>query len=98
MNDFLNKNATKVKAGGIPSVTHRLRAFVDLVFKTTSGWSDPRLEIVDGLPIWVFIYTLMRSGHLDIAAKYIDSNIEMFASERKFINYFKEYVTSEYHW
>lgn len=98
MNDFLNKNATKVKAGGNPAVTHRLRAFVELVFKTTSGWTDDRFEIVDDLPIWVFIYILIRCGHLDIAAKYVESNIEKFASERKFGDYLKEYIHAEHHW
>lgn len=98
MNDFLNKNATKVKAGGIPAVTHRLRAFVDLVYKTANGWTDDRFEIVDNLPIWVFIYTLIRSGRLDIAAKYVESNAEMFAKERRFVDYLKEYIDSDHQW
>ncbi|KAG2214436.1 hypothetical protein INT47_000992, partial [Mucor saturninus] len=97
MNDYLNKNATKVKAGGNPAVTHRLRAFVELVFKTTSGWTDDRFEIVDAFPVWVFIYILIRCGHLDIAAKYVESNAEKFASERRFVEYFKEYVKADHH-
>ncbi|KAI9366537.1 Nup93/Nic96-domain-containing protein [Pilaira anomala] len=94
INDVLNKNADKIKVGGIPSFTHRLRAYIDLVFKTTP---DSRTEVVDGLPIWVFIYHLLRSGNLDLATKFIDSNGEMFASDRKFAIYFQEYITAEHH-
>lgn len=90
----MNKNADKIKVGGIPSFTHRLRAYIDLVFKTIP---DNRTEVVDGLPIWVFIYHLLRSGNLDLATKFINSNGEMFASDRKFPIYFQEYITAEHH-
>lgn len=98
INDALNKNARKLLVGGIPSFTHRLKAFIDLVFKTATGWTDQRLEVVEDLPIWVFIYLLMRSGHLDIAAKFVDHNREMFSSERKFVTYFEQYFNAEHHW
>jgi nuclear pore complex protein Nup93 len=98
MNDVLNRNATKLKVGGIPSVTHRLRAFIDLIFKTSNGWNDSRLEIVDDLPIWAFIYLLIRSGNISTAAEFIDTQREMFASERKFVPYFEEYIKDPLHW
>lgn len=97
-NDVVNRNATKLQVGGIPSVTHRLRAFINHVFKTSNGWNDDRLEIVDGLPIWAFLYLLIRSGNMSTATKFIDTNREMFASERKFVPYYEEFISSPLHW
>lgn len=96
-NDVVNRNATKLQVGGIPSVTHRLRAFINHVFKTSNGWNDDRLEIVDGLPIWAFLYLLIRSGNMSTATKFIDTNREMFASERKFVPYYEEFISSPLH-
>jgi nuclear pore complex protein Nup93 len=93
----LDKNATRIQLGGIPSFTHRLRAFINLVFKTSTEWIDDRLEIIEGLPIWAFIYLLMRTGHLDLAAKFIHDHPEMFATERKFTTYFDEYMAAKDH-
>ncbi|KAI9482779.1 MAG: Nup93/Nic96-domain-containing protein [Benjaminiella poitrasii] len=97
INESLNRNAKRIKVGGIPSFNYRLRAYIDLVFKNGSEWTDDRLEIVKGLPIWVFIFLLMRSGHLDLAAKYVDSHREMFVNDKKFVSYFEQYVNAEDH-
>ncbi|KAI8088019.1 Nup93/Nic96-domain-containing protein [Gilbertella persicaria] len=97
INDALNKNATKIQIGGNPSITHRLRAFINFKFKTSTGWVDDRLEIVDGLPIWTFVYLLIRMGHLTVAAKFVDDHREMFTSERRFVSYFEEYANADSH-
>lgn len=97
VNDTLNRHAQTIKIGGNPLFNHRLRAFMDLTFKTNSGWSDDRLEIVDNLPVWAFVYYLVRCGHLDMAANFVDTHREMFAVERKFVSYFEQYVNAEYH-
>ncbi|EPB91877.1 hypothetical protein HMPREF1544_01170 [Mucor circinelloides 1006PhL] len=97
VNDTLNRQAQTIKIGGNPLFNHRLRAFMDLTFKTNSGWTDDTLEIVDNLPIWAFVYYLMRCGHLDMAATFVDTHREMFAKERKFVSYFEQYVNAEYH-
>lgn len=97
INDKLDKNATKIQIGGIPSFTHRLKAFINLVFKTATEWIDDRLEIVEGLPIWAFMFLLMRTGHLDLAAKFVNDRPELFSTERKFVTYFNEYMTANDH-
>lgn len=97
VNDTLNRHAQTIQIGGNPLFNHRLRAFMRLTFKTNSGWSDDRLEVVEDVPIWAFVYFLMRCGHLDMAAEYVDTNREKFATERKFVSYFEQYVNAEYH-
>ncbi|KAL9550891.1 hypothetical protein MBANPS3_004514 [Mucor bainieri] len=97
VNDTLNRHAQTIKIGGNPLFTYRLRAFMNLTFKTNSGWSDERLEIVEDVPIWAFVFYLMRCGQLDLAAEFVDTHREMFASERKFVSYFDQYVKSESH-
>lgn len=98
VNDQVNKHATKIRVGGIPSISHRLRAFIDLIFKNANGWIDQRLEILEALPIWAYVYLLIRIGHMEVAHQFVDDHREMFASERRFIDYFHEYYNSEHHW
>lgn len=95
INDTLDKNATKIQIGGIPTFTHRLKAYINLVYKTADHWMDDRLEIVEGIPIWAFVFLLMRSGHIDLASKFINDRPELFATERKFVSYFNEYTTAK---
>lgn len=98
MNEQLHAHATKLKMGGNPFITHRLRAYIDVNYKTNSGWKEEGLEIVNELPIWLFIYLLLRTGHKEAAADYINKNKDMFSLERKFVDYFQEYMESSYHW
>lgn len=84
--------------GGIPLITHRLLGYINISYKTNSGWKEDGLEIINDVPIWLFIYLLLRIGHLDIAAKYVNENRDMFHLERKFIDYLQEYVESPHHW
>lgn len=94
----MDKNATKIQIGGIPSFTHRLKAFINLVFKTATEWIDDRLEIDEGLPIWAFVFLLMRTGHLDLAKKFVNDHFQRFSTEGKFVAYFNEYMEAKDHW
>ncbi|KAG1053251.1 hypothetical protein G6F43_004655 [Rhizopus delemar] len=97
VNEQLHAHATKLKMGGNPFITHRLRAYIDVNYKTNSGWKEEGLEIVNELPIWLFIYLLLRTGHKEAAADYINKNKDMFSLERKFVDYFQEYMESSHH-
>lgn len=97
VNRKLHAHATTLKMGGIPLITHRLLGYINISYKTNSGWKEDGLEIINDVPIWLFIYLLLRIGHLDIAAKYVNENRDMFHLERKFIDYLQEYVESPHH-
>ncbi|KAI8371915.1 Nup93/Nic96-domain-containing protein [Blakeslea trispora] len=95
VNETLNKHATQIQIGGNPSVIHRLRAFILYTFKTSTGWTDDRLEIVEELPIWAFVYFLIRTGHLQIAAQFVEEQQALFFNERRFVTYFLEYANHQ---
>ncbi|KAF7720998.1 hypothetical protein EC973_005635 [Apophysomyces ossiformis] len=94
VDDVLLKNAAEAKIGGIPSIAHRIRAFMNIEFKKNSRWTDPNLEIVEETPIWTFTYLLLRSGHADLALDYVLNNRNLFQSEPSFVGYFEEYMSS----
>ncbi|KAI8979026.1 Nup93/Nic96-domain-containing protein [Pilobolus umbonatus] len=97
INETLLRNAPKIMIGGNPSIIHRLKSFINFTFKTSSGWADNRLEVVDELPIWIFIFLLIRSGHIDLAYKFMKDNEGMFHSDRSFITYFEQYMNAPLH-
>ncbi|KAL4205897.1 hypothetical protein CU097_012532 [Rhizopus azygosporus] len=97
VNEQLHAHATKLKIGGNPFITHRLEAYINLNYKTVLGWRESRLEIVHGLPIWLFIYLLLRTGHAQVAADYIKENKDIFCFDKKFVAYFQEYMESPQH-
>ncbi|KAG0188042.1 hypothetical protein DFQ28_005470 [Apophysomyces sp. BC1034] len=94
IDDVLLKNATEAKVGGIPSVAHRIRAFMNIEFKKNTRWTDPYLEIVEETPVWTFTYLLLRSGHANLALDYVVNNRNLFQSEPAFVGYFEEYMRS----
>ncbi|KAI9481514.1 MAG: Nup93/Nic96-domain-containing protein [Benjaminiella poitrasii] len=92
------KNANVVKVGGTPSISHRLRAFMEISFKTMNkSWFNPNIEICNGMPIWLFIFILLRSGYPDLAIQFIENNQTLFASSPGFPLYFEEYFSSPDH-
>ncbi|KAI9315892.1 Nup93/Nic96-domain-containing protein [Dichotomocladium elegans] len=90
----LYKNAIQIPAGGGLSPAVCTRAFMRYTFRKNAGWTDPRFEIVNDTPIWTYVYLLIRSGHDNIALEYVEDNKDLFSTEPRFIQYFREYVES----
>ena len=51
-------------------------------------------QIVNDTAIWTFVYLLIRSGHPDLALKYVRDNEQLFSTEPNFVRYFTEYMDS----
>ncbi|CAO3595184.1 unnamed protein product [Absidia cylindrospora] len=94
MNDSLLKYAHEVKPGGNPSFLIRLQSFIKLTYKKNNQWTDSRLEIIDDLPVWTYIFMALRSGQDKLALEYIQQHPQMFQSEPQFVEYLKEYISS----
>ncbi|KAI8144737.1 Nup93/Nic96-domain-containing protein [Fennellomyces sp. T-0311] len=95
INNELVRNAQQAKVGGVPSALRRIRAFMNLKFRKGSGkWTDPRFEIVNDTAIWTYLYLLIRSGHADLALKYVRENEQLYTTEPNFVRYFTEYMDS----
>ncbi|CAO3621971.1 unnamed protein product [Cunninghamella blakesleeana] len=97
VDDTLWKHAKDVRPGGSPSFESRLHAFVKFVFKKGDRWTDCRFEVINGTPIWINIYMLLRSGYISSAVKYVNENAYLFRSSPTFIKYFNEYTSHPDH-
>lgn len=94
VNDTLHKNAVEAKVGGAPSLKHRMQVFMKTVFLKQSGWIDDRLEIQAGIPIWLYLYLLIRTGNHTLALEFVQENPIAFSESPSFAIYLKEYFSS----
>lgn len=92
--DTLHKNAVESKVGGSPSLLYRMQAFMTSLFSKDSIWTDEKLEIQKKIPIWLFTYLLIRSGHYDLALNFVNENLASFNQSPQFPTYLKEYFSS----
>ncbi|KAG2230498.1 hypothetical protein INT48_009873 [Thamnidium elegans] len=92
--DTLNKKAVESKVGGSPSLKHRMQAFMASVFSKNSIWIDETLEIQKNMPIWLYTYLLIRSGHYGLALNFVTENTAFFNDSVAFPTYLKEYFSS----
>lgn len=99
MEEKLIKNAHTHHVGGIPSVHHRVRKYIEMEYKNNHGeYIDSRLEIVNQLPIWLFLFLLMRSGHWSTADAFVRDSPDMFGDQGEFVTFYNEYRTAPNHW
>ncbi|KAI8379326.1 Nup93/Nic96-domain-containing protein [Radiomyces spectabilis] len=90
----LVKYAHKAQIGGLSSFTHRLQAYINLMYKYHNNWIDARLEIVNDMPIWLLVYLLLRCGRPKSALKYITETYANFSDCPLLITSLQEYVNS----
>lgn len=95
IDDVLIKYATQVKVGGIPSQSRRLLAYIQFMYKNASNnWTEPNLELQSDMPIWLYLYLLMRIGREDIALEFVENKQDLFYLSPNFPSYLKEYLSS----
>ncbi|CAO3666966.1 unnamed protein product [Rhizopus microsporus] len=95
IDDVLIKYATQVKVGGIPSQSRRLLAYIQFMYKNASNnWTEPNLELQSDMPIWLYLYLLMRIGREDIALEFVENKQDLFYLSPNFPSYLKEYLST----
>ncbi len=91
----ISKFPQDAQLGGIPSVSNKIRAYLNLKFSKDENFKSFNLEIVNNDPVWAIIYYMIRSGYLEEALEYTQSIEGIFKKvERSFPTYLKEYVAS----
>ncbi|CAO3621472.1 unnamed protein product [Cunninghamella echinulata] len=94
LDEVLLKKAHEIKPGGNPSFILRLKSFIKVTFKTGSDWTDPRLEIINDLPVWTYLFMMLRCGQDHFALEFIEEHAAWYKSEPNFVSYLKEYLTN----
>lgn len=83
--------------GGRPDIVSKIRAYIRLRKTRKSLVPDQYdLQEVGGEPVWAVVYFLLRTGHVDEAAEYVNDHTGHFRSiDRNFTSYMNSYASSE---
>ncbi|KAI7866743.1 Nup93/Nic96-domain-containing protein [Spinellus fusiger] len=90
VNTMLLKNVGTLKAGGNPSMEHRLKVYIDLMINENSRWALENIETL----AWARVYLLLRCGKPRIALRYATEQQAQFSAEPRFLHYFTQYIDS----
>jgi nuclear pore complex protein Nup93 len=101
---LIAKHPHEAKLGGLPDITSKIKAYIRLraarkdlvpdgVAVTTA---KEHQDDTDGEAIWATTFFLIRSGHVNEAAEYVNHNLGHFKSiDRSFPTYLNNYAASE---
>lgn len=87
----------EARLGGVPSTINKIRAYVTFRASRKEIYKDnTALKRLGDDYCWVIIFYLLRSGHVDEAAEYVNSNKSAFQTiSRNFIGYLTNYARAE---
>lgn len=81
--------------GGRPSRLERIKAFCDIKLKRMPPGELAAVELINGVPIWMIIFHLLRCGMNEEALSYAQAHeLAIQRSEQSFLSYLKSYVNS----
>lgn len=81
--------------GGRPSAVERIRAFCDIKLKRLSPAELSSVEIMDGIALWMILFTLVRCGLLKDALSMAQSMEHVIQrSDPLFFSFLRAFVTS----
>ncbi|TPX11034.1 uncharacterized protein E0L32_008071 [Thyridium curvatum] len=91
------KNPQEAALGGRPDVISKIKAFVRLRAAHKNLVPDNTfVQEINGEPVWAVVFYLLRTGHVNEAAKFVNDNQNHFRSiDRTFASYINSYATSE---
>ncbi|SCU78033.1 LAFA_0A04566g1_1 [Lachancea sp. 'fantastica'] len=94
--DYVDKLYKRKPSEGLPTNVNKVRSFIEHKLKNPNGtWKYGNLTIVNGTPIWAFIFYLLRAGLAQDALEVAVANKLSFKKvEQSFLTYFKAYVSS----
>lgn len=84
--------------GGRPSALERVRAFCDIKLKRMPPAELSHIEVANGSPVWLVLFTLVRCGLLEEAltvAQNMEHTLQRF--DALFLSFLKAFVTSPLH-
>ncbi|SCU78242.1 LAME_0A03840g1_1 [Lachancea meyersii CBS 8951] len=94
--EYVDNLYRKNSSEGLPTNVNKVKSFIDHKLKNPNNtWKYGNLTIVNGVPIWAFIFYLLRAGLAQDALEVAIANKLSFKKvEQSFLTYFKAYVSS----
>ena len=78
---YVAKSPREANLGGIPNVISKVKAFVRLKgLRKDLATDNNNLQIVGDDYVWALIFYLLRSGQVDEAKNYVESNLSAFSA------------------
>ncbi|KAL1407707.1 nuclear pore complex subunit [Vanrija albida] len=95
IDDKIAKNPKEAALGGVPGITNKVRAFVDVTLRSKEAQDAYRPETVGGIKLWAHIYYLLRSGYPEEALQLVEANHNSVKKDDwSFTGSFKAYLQS----
>ncbi|KAG6007511.1 nuclear pore complex subunit [Claviceps maximensis] len=94
---LIAKHPHEAKLGGLPDITSKIKAYIRLRSVRKDLVPDnTELQQVQGEFIWAVVFYLLRSGHVNEAAQYVNDNSNHFRGiDRTFATYLNNYAASQ---
>lgn len=94
---LIAKHPHEAKLGGLPDITSKIKAYIRLRSARKDLVPDnTELQQIQGEYVWAIVFYLLRSGHVNEAAKYVNDNSNHFRGiDRTFSTYLNNYAASE---
>ncbi|KAK2589463.1 nuclear pore complex subunit [Conoideocrella luteorostrata] len=94
---LIAKHPHEAKLGGLPDVTSKIKAYIRLRSARKDLVPDnTELQQIQGEFVWAVVFYLLRSGHVNEAAQYVNDNSNHFRGiDRTFATYLNNYAASE---
>ncbi|KAH9822442.1 Nup93/Nic96-domain-containing protein [Melampsora americana] len=81
--------------GGDPSISNKIRAYVELKFCKNGVWQDKRLELINQTPVWARIFYLLRIGQVSESVQFAKTQeTQIRKTEPNFLSYFTSWSNS----
>lgn len=95
IDDKISKNPKEAALGGVPGITNKVRAFVDVTLRGKEAQDAYRPETVGGIKLWAQVYYLLRCGYTDEAAQLVETHHgSVKKDDWSFTACFKAYLSS----
>lgn len=92
------ENPQIAKVGGIPSVFHKFRGYINVKLannKDLPEWDLNNFDYVSDVPCWAIIFYLLRAGFLEEADEFVRQNQQSFQKlDRSFPTYLHAYCSA----
>ncbi|KAG5985278.1 nuclear pore complex subunit [Claviceps digitariae] len=93
---LIAKHPHEAKLGGLPDITSKIKAYIRLRSARKDLVPDnTELQQIQGEFVWAVVFYLLRSGHVNEAAQYVNDNTNHFRGiDRTFATYLNNYAAS----
>ncbi|KAH7366914.1 Nup93/Nic96-domain-containing protein [Plectosphaerella cucumerina] len=97
MEALISKYPHEANLGGRPDIVSKVKAYIRLRAARKDLVPDnTELQLIKGEYVWAIIFYLLRSGHVDDAAKYVnDQAPQLRTFDRTFQAYLNSYASSD---